>query len=86
MNNKCKNCPNKHTHKKYAFIIFGKDYKKKSNFFNLSKRSNLKEAAANLYKMMREIKKRGFKKIYVSKIPNYGAGVAINDRLKMASR
>ena len=76
----------KPNNKKYAFIIFGKDYKKKSNFFNLSKKSNLKEAAANLYKMMREIKKRGFKKIYVSKIPNYGAGVAINDRLKRASR
>ena len=32
------------------------------------------------------LKKRGFKKIYVVKIPNTGVGIAINDRLKRASK
>ena len=50
------------------------------------KKADLKEAAANLYKTMRKIKKMGFKKIFVTKIPNIGAGIAINDRLTRASR
>ena len=72
--------------KNCALITFGKKYKKKkTNYFNLSKKSDLKEAASNLYKTFRKIKKQGFKKIYVVKIPNIGAGIAINDRLKRAS-
>ena len=63
-----------------------KKINKKKNYFNLSKNGNLKEAAANLYKTMSEIKKRGFKKIFISKIPNLGPGIAINDRLKRASK
>ena len=35
---------------------------------------------------MRKIKKNGYKKIYVSKIPNLGPGIAINDRLSRASK
>ena len=68
-----------------ALITFGKKYKNKTNFFNLSKKSDLKEAASNLYKTFRKIKKQGFKKIYVVKIPNVDAGIAINDRLKRAA-
>ena len=71
--------------KNCALITFGKKYKNKTNCFNLSKKSDLKEAASNLYKTFRKIKKQGFKKIYVVKIPNIGAGIAINDRLKRAS-
>ncbi|WP_075534084.1 L-threonylcarbamoyladenylate synthase [Candidatus Pelagibacter communis] len=67
-----------------AYIVFGKNYKNKTNYFNLSKNGNLKEAAANLYKIMRKIKNKGYKKIFVSKIPNSGPGIAINDRLKRA--
>jgi len=70
---------------KHAFITFGKKYKNKKNHFNLSKKSNLKEAASNLYKTLRKIKKLKFKKIYVVKIPNKNVGIAINDRLKRAS-
>ena len=70
---------------KYANIVFGKKYKDNKNFFNLSEKGDLKEAAANLYKTMRKIKKKGYKKIFVSKIPNQGPGLAINDRLKRAS-
>ena len=71
---------------KDAYIVFGRKYKKLDNYFNLSKKGDLKEAAANLYKTMRKIKKKGYKKIYVSKIPNKGPGLAINDRLKRASQ
>tara|TARA_B100000575_G_C23136496_1_gene660349 strand:- start:3082 stop:4029 length:948 start_codon:yes stop_codon:yes gene_type:complete len=69
-----------------AYMVFGKRFKKRSNFFNLSKKGSLKEAASNLYKTMRKIKKNGFKRIYVSKIPNLGPGIAINDRITRASK
>ena len=71
--------------KNSAFIIFGKNYKKTKHTFNLSKNSNLKEAAKNLYKYFRKIKEKGYKKINVVKIPNKDIGIAINDRLKRAS-
>ena len=70
----------------YAFIVYGKKFKNKKYYFNLSKKADLKEAAANLYETMRKIKKMGFKKIFVTKIPNIGAGIAINDRLIRASK
>ena len=75
----------KKSDKNSALITFGKKYKDKKNYFNLSKKSDLKEAASNLYKTFRKIKKQGFKKIYVVKIPNLGPGIAINDRLRRAA-
>ena len=72
--------------KNHAYIVFGKKYKETNNYFNLSKKGNLKEAAAKLYRIMRKIKKSGYKKIFVAKIPNIGPGVAINDRLTRASK
>tara|TARA_B100001250_G_C19773224_1_gene778246 strand:- start:744 stop:1697 length:954 start_codon:yes stop_codon:yes gene_type:complete len=69
----------------HAFIAFGKKFKGTRNIFNLSKKKNLSEAAKNLYKIFRKIKKLNYKKIYVSKIPNKGPGIAINDRLKHAA-
>ena len=71
---------------KSAFITFGSKYKNNINSFNLSKKADLKEAASNLYKIFRKIKKKGYKKICVTKIPNYGPGIAINDRLMRASK
>ena len=71
---------------KSAFIYLGKKYKNKKDFYNLSKRFNLKEAASNLYKTFRIIKKKGYKKIQISKIPNKGSGIAINDRIKRAAK
>ena len=68
-----------------AYIVFGRKFKKLKNHFNLSKKADLKEAAANLYKTMRKIKKSGYKRIFVSPIPNRGVGLAINDRIKRAS-
>ena len=70
----------------YAQITLGNKYKNKKNYFNLSKKSDLKEAASNLYKTLRKIKKLRFKKVYVVKIPNIGPGIAINDRLKRAAK
>ena len=68
-----------------AFIAFGKQFKSVKNTFNLSLNANLNEAASNLYRTMRKIKKRGFNSIAVCKIPNRGIGKAINERLKKAS-
>ncbi len=69
-----------------AFIIFGNKFLKNKNYFNLSKKSNLKQAAYNLYKTLRRIKRLRYKRINVMKIPNKGPGIAINDRLKRAAR
>tara|TARA_B100001013_G_scaffold325525_1_gene237617 strand:+ start:14 stop:970 length:957 start_codon:yes stop_codon:yes gene_type:complete len=75
----------KYAKKDQALICFGKNFKIKKNYFNLSKKGDLKEAANNLYKIMRKIKKRNFESIAVTKIPNIGIGRAINDRLRKAS-
>jgi L-threonylcarbamoyladenylate synthase len=76
----------KKSDKKSAFIYLGNRYKNKKNFFSLSKNSNLDEAASNLYKTFRLIKKKGFKKIQVTKIPFRGSGIAINDRIKRSAK
>ena len=75
----------KNAEKHQALIGFGKKFKVGKNYFNLSKKGNLKEAANNLYKTLREIRKRNFKSIAVVKIPNTEIGCAINDRLRKAS-
>ena len=68
-----------------AFIYIGNKFKNKKNYFSLSKKFNLDEAASNLYRYFRLIKKKGYKKIQISKIPNIGTGIAINDRIKRAA-
>ena len=70
---------------KSAFIYLGKKINNKKKFFSLSENSNLDEAASNLYKIFRLIKKSGYKKIQIGKIPNLGSGIAINDRIQRAS-
>jgi len=69
-----------------AFIVFGKKYKKGKNIFNLSHKSDLNEAAKNLYKTLRIIKNKKYKMICVCSIPHTGIGLAINDRLKRAAK
>ena len=69
-----------------AFIVFGKKHKKAKNIFNLSYKSNLNEAAKNLYKTLRLIKNKNYKMICVSPIPTKGIGLAINDRLSRAAK
>jgi L-threonylcarbamoyladenylate synthase len=51
---------------------------------NLSMRGDLKEAAANLFAMLRELDD-GTAMIAVSPIPQHGLGEAINDRLQRAA-
>ena len=68
-----------------AFILINKREKSYKNYYYLSKTKNLKEAAKNLYKILRLIKNKNYKNIVVEKIPNIGFGEAINDRLKRAS-
>ena len=69
-----------------AFILIKKRKLPGKNSYYLSKNNNLKEAAKNLYKTLRMIKKKKFKSIAVEKIPNIGFGEAINDRLIRASK
>ena len=56
------------------------------NYYFLSKKGSLREAAKNLYSTLRKIKKNKYKSIAVSKIPNRGLGKTINDRLLRASK
>ena len=69
-----------------AFIIIKKRKNKLKNYFYLTTKNNLDEAAKNLYACLRKIKNKGFKSIAVEKISNKGLGRAINDRLQRASR
>ena len=68
-----------------AFILIKKRKKIEKNFFYITKNKNLKEAGKNLYKTLRNIKRKKYKSISVEKIPNKGLGITINDRLKRAS-
>ena len=72
--------------KNEAFILIKKRKLHSKKYFYLTKNNNLKEAAKNLYKTLRIIKKNKFKNIAVEKIPNTGFGEAINDRLIRASK
>ena len=69
-----------------AFLLIKKKKEIKPNYYFLSKKGDLKEAAKNLYSTLRKIKKSKYKSIAVSKIPNKGLGKTINDRLLRASK
>ena len=72
--------------KNEAYILLRRKKNSCSNYFYLSKKNNLKEAARNLYSFLRKIKNKGYKSIAVEKIRNIGIGRSINDRLKRASK
>ena len=69
-----------------AYLLIKKRKKNKSNFYFLSKKGDLVEAAKNLYSVLREIRKSKYKSIAVEQIPNKGLGKTINDRLIRASK
>jgi L-threonylcarbamoyladenylate synthase len=69
-----------------AYLLIKKKRINKPNYYFLSKKGNLKEAARNLYSTLRKIKKEGYKSIAVCKISNNGLGKTINDRLSRASK
>ena len=69
-----------------AFVLIRKRKIISKNYYYLSKKNNLKQAAKNLYSILRKIKKDGYKMIAVEKISNIGIGKTINDRLNRASK
>ena len=69
-----------------AFLLIKKRKITSKNYYYLSKKNDLKQAAKNLYSLLRNIKKKGYKRIAVEKIPNIGIGKTINDRLNRASK
>ncbi|MDA9702612.1 L-threonylcarbamoyladenylate synthase [Candidatus Pelagibacter sp.] len=69
-----------------AFLLIKKNRINKTNYYFLSKKGDLKEAAKNLYTILRKIKKDNYKSIAVDKIPNIGIGKTIYDRLLRASK
>jgi L-threonylcarbamoyladenylate synthase len=69
-----------------AFILIKKRKDRLKNYYYISTKSNLIEAAKNLYSCLRKIKNEGYKSIAVEKIPNRGLGKTINDRLYRASK
>ena len=71
--------------KNSAYLSFGKD--KKNQFKNLSKKKDLDEAAKNLYHyIFMADKNEKYNSISIGHIPNIGIVIAINDRLKRASK
>jgi len=69
-----------------AFVLIKKRKLSDKKYYYLSKNKNLREAAKNLYTVLREIKKNNFKGIAIEKIPNKGLGETINDRIIRASK
>jgi L-threonylcarbamoyladenylate synthase len=69
-----------------ALLAFGSDAPKGAkHLLNLSPSGDLKEAAANLFAMLRELDATGATGIAVTTIPDHGLGEAINDRLARAA-
>jgi len=52
----------------------------------LSSRQDLRQAAANLFRYLRELDQLGLDLLVAEKLPDEGLGAAINDRLRRASR
>jgi len=69
-----------------AYILIKKRKTRFNNYYYLSARNNLDEAAKNLYSCLRKIKNKGYRSIAVERIPNRGLGKTINDRLNRASK
>jgi len=72
--------------KNEAFLLIKKRKVTMNNYFYLSKKNDLNEAAKNLYSCLRQIKNSGYKSIAVEKISSKGIGKVINDRLNKASK
>ena len=72
--------------KNEAYLLIKKNKIFKENVYYLSNKGDLREAAKNLYIVLRKIKKDKFKSIAVEKIKDVGLGKTINDRLLRASK
>lgn len=66
------------------FIAFGTGFERED--LNLSPSGDMREAAANLFSFMRLADKNTkYSKLAMAPIPEYGIGLAINDRIRRAS-
>jgi len=72
--------------KNEAYLLLKRKKINKANYYFLSKKGDLREAAKNLYATLRVIRKSNYKSIAVCKIPKKGFGKIINDRLIRASK
>lgn len=72
--------------KKTAAIVFTMPLKQipGADYFVLSEKGDMHEAAANLFKIMREIDDATYEVIIAEYLPDEGIGKAINDRLERA--
>jgi len=68
-----------------ALLAFGPALQAEGHVLNLSGRSDLVEAAANLFSHLRRLDASGATTIAVMPIPHQGLGEAINDRLQRAA-
>ncbi|MEQ1752673.1 MAG: L-threonylcarbamoyladenylate synthase [Micropepsaceae bacterium] len=68
-----------------AQLAFGIPLPGAATTLNLSFRSDLAEAAGNLFAMLRTLDKSAASTIAVMKVPRHGLGEAINDRLERAA-
>lgn len=69
-----------------ALLAFGPDMPSgAARMLNLSASGNLREAAANLFAMLRALDASGASTIAVMPVPKHGLGEAINDRLARAA-
>ena len=76
----------KNVKKNEALLNFGiNNLKSNVMELNLSKKSNLNEAAKNLFIYLHKLNNKRFSGIAVAPIKNKGLGITINDRLKRAS-
>jgi L-threonylcarbamoyladenylate synthase len=76
-----------HKDKKIAFICFDKGSVQHQPLlsFNLSPSGNLKEAAVNLFKALRDADDSDAEVVIAEPVPEEGLGKAINDRLRRAA-
>ncbi|APZ46043.1 threonylcarbamoyl-AMP synthase [Polaribacter reichenbachii] len=76
-----------HQHKKIGVLTFNSSFKsdKISAEIILSTTSNLEEAAAKLYDALHQLDHQNLDVILVEKMPDFGLGKSMNDRLQRAS-
>jgi L-threonylcarbamoyladenylate synthase len=68
-----------------AFLAFGESPYEGEYTLNLSAKGDLREAASNLFRMLRLLDRSCFQRIAVAPIPSFGLGSALNDRLTRAA-
>jgi L-threonylcarbamoyladenylate synthase len=78
----------KNTEKKVGILSFTKSFKTKKHHYEivLSPSGNLAEATEKLYNAMHELDHQNLDIIIAERMPNYGLGKSMNDRLERASK